>query len=416
MKHGFLSDYFTGVGAKRLTDVEVSSEKSHQHEFNGISEFKKIFGSEKINFTARYIYLHDDEEKIFSDNGILTWYDAREGHATRTEYRLYYSENNVLNKAETGDLIVICKKSIDELFIIIAPESSSSENQLLWLFGLNESKGEFKTGNKDQLPLNFVVKDLAEEKNILSFGDKFILNELGIDIQESTQNYLENLLKKFGTSFPKTSEFSEYARATAGKYSAIDEPDETLLLWMDHEERLFKTFEKHLLQEKLKLGFGANGHDPDEFISFSLSVQNRRKARAGWAFENHIAYLLTINKIKYSKGQKTERNNKPDFIFPHIHLYNDINFPPEHLTMLGVKTSAKDRWRQVLSEADRIKFKHLITLQPAISKNQTDEMKSQDLQLVVPSGIRISYSDEQQKEIILVKDFIKLVRDKQSPI
>ena len=125
MKQGFLSDYFSGVGAKRLTEVEVSPEKSHQHEFNGIGEFKKIFGTEKISFKARYVYLHEDEGQVFSDNGTLTWYDAREGHPSRTEYRLYYSENAVLNKAESGDLIVICKKEGDELFIIVAPEGTT---------------------------------------------------------------------------------------------------------------------------------------------------------------------------------------------------------------------------------------------------------------------------------------------------
>lgn len=419
MKHGFLSDYFSGVGAKRLTDVEVSREKSHQHEFNGISEFKNIFGTEKINFKAKYVYLHDSEDQVFSDNGTLTWYDAREGHATRTEFRLYYSENTVLNKAESGDLVIICKKTKDELFIIIAPEGSTAESQVLWLFGLDKAGSKFIATNQEeekQLSLRFVVKDLQKEKNELNFGDKFILSELGIEIKETAPDFLHDLLNKFGNIFPKTSDFSEYARSTAGKVSPIEAPDDTLMMWMDQEEMLFRTLEKHLLEEKLKKGFGQSGHDPDDFINFSLSVQNRRKARAGWAFENHLAHLFSNNSISFSKGKKTERNNKPDFIFPDIKFYADTKFPNELLTMLGVKTTAKDRWRQVLSEADRIKLKHLITLQPAISKNQTDEMKSQNLQLIVPASLRSSYTAEQQKEIILVSDFIHLVKSKQSKI
>ena len=55
--------------------------------------------------------------------------------------------------------------------------------------------------------------------------------------------------------------------------------------------------------------------------------------------------------------------------------------------MLGSKTTAKDRWRQVLEEADRIKRKHLITLEGAISENQTKEIRSRTLQLVVPKEI-----------------------------
>ncbi len=419
MKQGFLSDYFSGVGGKRLTDVEVSPDKSHQHEFNGISEFKQIFGTEKVNFKAKYIYLHENEEQVFTDNGTLTWYDAREGHATRTEYRLYYSENAVLNKAVSGDLIVICKKAENELFIIIAPEGSTSESQVLWLFGLDETGNGFTVRSqeeKKQLSIRFVVKDLEKEKSQLSFGDKFILTELGIEINETVPDFLGDLLSKFGNAFPKTADFSAYARATAGQVSPIDTPDETLMTWMEHEEMLFRTFEKHILQEKLKKGFGATGHDPDDFINFSLSVQNRRKSRAGWAFENHLAELFSSNSILYSKGKKTERNNKPDFIFPDIKFYTDLRFPAEYLTMLGVKTTAKDRWRQILSEADRIETKHLITLQPAISKNQTDEMRSQNLQLIVPFSLRSSYTIEQQKGIMAVSDFIHLMRTKQSKI
>lgn len=35
--------------------------------------------------------------------------------------------------------------------------------------------------------------------------------------------------------------------------------------------------------------------------------------------------------------------------------------------MLGAKTTIKERWRQVLEEANRIERKHLITLEPAVS-------------------------------------------------
>ena len=415
MKHGFLSDYFSGVGAKRLTDVEISSAKSNQHEFNGISEFKGIFGTEKVTFEAKYIYLSDEKDQIFTDTGTLTWYDARQGHPTRTEYRLYYSANTVLSKAESGDIIVICKQKQGDLFIIVAPEGSTSESQVLWLFGLDETKGKFAFKDQ-QLRLNFVVKDLEQEKNTLSYGDRFILSELGIEIRDTAQDYLEDLMKRFGPSFPKTSEFSEYARNTAAKVDPFEAPDETLVVWMEQEEMLFRTFEKHILQQKLKNGFGKNGDDTDEFINFSLSIQNRRKSRAGWAFENHLAFLFQCNKINFSKGKKTERNNKPDFIFPDIKLYADPHFPAEVLTMLGVKTSAKDRWRQVLSEADRISHKHLITLEPSISKNQTDEMKSKNLQLIVPLSIKSSYTAEQREDLMVVSEFIKLVKERQAKI
>ena len=82
--------------------------------------------------------------------------------------------------------------------------------------------------------------------------------------------------------------------------------------------------------------------------------------------------------------------------------------------MLGVKTSCKDRWRQVLAEAERIKKKHLATLEPGISESQMIEMQSNNLQLVVPAEVQETYTDSQRKDLIDIESFIELVREKQT--
>jgi hypothetical protein len=398
MDYGSLNIYFSGFGAKRLSAVEVSPDSSNQHELNGIAEFKQIFGIERTVFRARFLYLTDDEESCVEATGSLTWYDARENDPSRSEYRLYYSSDVVIGAASPGDSIFVCKISSSELFVVVAPNGSTSEKQILWLLGVQQ------VGNK------FLVKDLATEKVALGFAGKYILETLGIELKENEPSYLEELIQTFGLQFPKTNEFSAFARSKASRVSSVENPDEILILWMSMEERLFKTLEREIVQRKLSEGFGDN---VDDFISFSLSVQNRRKSRAGHAFENHLAVLFDQNNVKYAKGQQTERNNKPDFIFPGINNYADSNFSSNHLTMLAVKTSAKDRWRQVLSEADRIAIKHLITLQPSISKNQTDEMREQGVQLVIPQPIIISYTEEQKRSLVTLADFIKIVLDKQ---
>ena len=86
------------------------------------------------------------------------------------------------------------------------------------------------------------------------------------------------------------------------------------------------------------------------------------------------------------------------------------------LTMLGVKSTCKDRWRQVLAEADRISPKHLLTLETGITTDQTDEMQAKSLQLVVPAALHETYTREQRKWIFSVSDFVELVREKQSRI
>jgi hypothetical protein len=62
-----LSTFFSGIGAKRLSEVEVQPDTSNQHEFNGVTEFICIFGTKKISFQGRFIYLADQEDQIIED-------------------------------------------------------------------------------------------------------------------------------------------------------------------------------------------------------------------------------------------------------------------------------------------------------------------------------------------------------------
>lgn len=396
-----ISKYFTGIGAKRLSEVEVSPNVSNQHEFNGIAEFKEIFGAEKLKFDGKFILLDDDEDRIIESNGNLTWYDARENNPNRTEYRLYYTANPVMNSSNAGDLVVIGKVSGEKLVVIVAPSGSTSEQQIMWLFGLSE------VGNK------FIIKNFENSKDELGYAGNYIIKSLGFETEEPDEDHAQVVYEIFGKSFPSTSEFSAYARSTLKDVSPIEEPDLTLLKWMEREEFLFKSLEKYIVQEKLRKGFGKDGIDVDDFIQFSLSVQNRRKSRAGFAFEHHLSKIFDSYQIHYSKGKVTELNKKPDFIFPNIQSYRDKDFNTELLTMLGLKTSAKDRWRQVLSEAARLKRKNLITLEPSISQNQTDEMAAENLQLVVPTGIIETYSPVQRKQILNLKEFIDILLERQ---
>jgi hypothetical protein len=79
----------------------------------------------------------------------------------------------------------------------------------------------------------------------------------------------------------------------------------------------------------------------------------------------------------------------------------------------SAKKVGKDRWRQVLSEADRIPSKHLLTLQTGISTNQTDEMQQSNLTLIVPEEIQETYTPEQRNQLWTLAQFIEYVKDKQ---
>lgn len=402
MKRGYLSEYFEGVAVKRLSAVEAHPERSNQHEFDGVQGLKQILGESrgKQKFDAKFIYLSDsDAEPVVSD-GFLTWYDARERHPTRSEYRLYFPTTAVSQCAAEGDLLVIGKRPGGGMLVIVAEQGSTIERQIQWLFGFS-----------DLTHPGFSVKsEIETDQARLEFASRFILEMLGIEIEDRDEAWLDTMLQRFGGTFPGTRVFSDFARESIAGISAGDDPDSVLIAWMEREEVLFRTLERHLLAERLQKGFGG---DVEGFLDLSLSVQNRRKARAGSALENHLEAIFIQQGIRYSRGQATENRSKPDFVFPGIDQYHDPDFPSARLTMLGAKATCKDRWRQVLAEADRIPDKHLLTLEPGISENQTAEMQSKHLHLVVPAGIHDSYTPQQRQWLLRVADFIGLVRSRQ---
>ena len=406
MEAGYLNQYFKAVAVKRLSAVEADAGVSNQHEYNGVSLLKKMFGTDvqKQTIPTHFLYVTDEDNTLGAD-GELTWYDARYNHPTRTEWRLYYPTNAVTEASLADDSLFICLKSDDTVLAIVARKDSIIENQLFWLFDVRPDD------NSNQ----FVAKtDMSTQpSDRVLFTARMVLLAIGIEIHEENEDYTDALISRFGNAFPSTKDFSKFARDSV-EGDPVNDPDGTLLQWFDREEKMFKCMERYLIQERLIRGFNTdNNVDVDAFIQFSLSVNNRRKSRAGLSLENHLEALFERHKIKYSHTPVTENKSKPDFIFPSIELYRDSLYPPEQLTMLGSKTTAKDRWRQVLEEADRIEKKHLITLEGAISENQTNEMISRKLQLVVPKGIHSTYTEKQQSWLYSIEDFLELVKERQ---
>jgi restriction endonuclease EcoRII-like protein len=411
VKAGYLSQYFVGVAVKQLSAVEADLVRSHQHEFNGIAELKNLFGAvagtEKKKFRAKFVYLSDSEDEPVTDQGedcFLTWYDARAKSSARTgrsEYRLYFPTTIVSLCAAQGDLLVIGKLASGMTLVLVAEGGSSIASQLKWLFGVADLS----------LPGFAVRGELEQEQDRIGFAERVVLEQIGVEIvDDRAEDYLADMLRLFGREFPQTRKFSEYARSTLPDMIPADDPDAVLMAWMEREELLFRTLERELVRERLAQGFA---DDVDGFLQFSLSVQNRRKSRAGAALEAHLANVFDACRVRYSRTTPTENKSKPDFLFPGITEYRDICYPTERLTMLGAKTTCKDRWRQVLSEAARIDTKHLLTLEAAISQFQTDEMKAQKLQLVLPRQLHKTYSESQRSWLLSLRDFIGILQVRQ---
>jgi len=399
MKRGYLSEYFEGVAVKRLSAVEADETRSNQHEYGATTAMRAFMGTptEKVRIPTCFIYLNDEDEEPLTEDAFLTYYDSRHNQPhRRPEARFYFPTTQVSQMAAEGDLLLLAKRRDGGLLVVIAENGSSAASQIEWLFGFSE----------DLFPKFSVRAELESEQDRVGLAATFILESIGIEVKRTEESFLDTMLQRFGGNFPKTREFSEFARSTLSDINPKDDPDGALMALMEREEILFRTLERYLIGEWLQHSFKG---DIDDMMQATLSIQNRRKSRVGYALENHFEFILDSFGIEYVRGAVTENRAKPDFLFPSQAAYHDAQFPAQKLTMLGAKSTCKDRWRQVLSEADRIPRKHLLTLETAISTNQTDEMKAKNLQLVVPRVLHGSYSEEQRRWLMRVSDFTRLV-------
>lgn len=402
MKKGHLSEYFIGVGVKVLSAVDATS-KSNQHEIGTTSAMRRFLGEGKSSLQVNYIWLGGEQESI-TDQGWATHYNTREGKPRSAEYRLYYPSNTVTELMSAGDTLFLAMRSDRSLLFIVVPEGSELTSQLLWLFDMDE-----------QPELRFAVQEFeGDHDNTLDFVARFVLDEIGVEFEDPNANTLDAIIGRFGTTFPGTAEFSQLARLTLPEVHAEDDPDAALMAWLDHEEAMFRRLEKKIVAERVLAGFIENGDvDVDSFIKYSLGVQNRRKSRMGLSLENHLKAVFDACEVRFDAQVITEKGKKPDFIFPGKLEYADPAFDTTLLTMLAAKSTCKDRWPQILPEAERLLVKHLVTLELGISEPQTDMMRASSVQLIVPGKLQSSYTEQQRTWLWSMRDFVNEVQRKQ---
>ncbi|GAA3900350.1 type II restriction endonuclease [Gibbsiella dentisursi] len=207
--------------------------------------------------------------------------------------------------------------------------------------------------------------------------------------------------EKWKVTFPGGNEIIEYLPKIF-KFKS-NTPDKLLLERRDKEYSLFRQIEEIHVIDKIRKGFSS----VEDFIELANSVSNRRKSRSGKSLEMHIEKIFISNGLtEFTTQSITEGKKKPDFLFPSVDEYHNLAYPTDKLRMLAVKTTCKDRWRQAISEANRIEKIHLFTLQEGVSVNQYLEMKNAGVTLVVPRPLHDKYPKEIRNELVTLSEFI----------
>jgi len=183
-------------------------------------------------------------------------------------------------------------------------------------------------------------------------------------------------------------------------------PDMRLMKRRDCEFEVFRSLEEAVELPLIKKGFCS----VDAFMAKAQTVLQRRKARSGRSLELHARQIFVEEGLKenidFSHQPESDPGKRPDFLFPSEAAYKTTTFPESRLRMLAVKTTCKDRWRQILNEAARVKTKHLLTLQEGVSENQFREMNEASVQLVVPFPLVRKFPASVQPNLQTLESFI----------
>ena len=313
---------------------------------------------------------------------------------TESSFTYYSSKNELritkfgrsfpfLNPEQTGALFVFTRQSADQYSAFFL-ETEDDIEQFLSAFGIGPTETNHRIDTSAVLPET--QERIAIQKFIDTLTVEFPLSDVMSAAARDIQNRVYNHL--------------EYIRTN---------PDRKIIEWTNTEYALFRAIEHARYGDKISHGFAT----VDEFITMANMVLNRRKSRAGKSLEHHLSAIFDGNDIQYTAQAVTEGNKKPDFLFPSQAAYHNATFPTDKLISLAAKTTCKDRWRQVINEADRLRGlpKYLCTLQQGISPAQMDEMQAENVILVVPRPYIVSYPADRRDRIWTVTKFVDYVRE-----
>lgn len=308
----------------------------------------------------------------------------------------WYSSKNELRLTRFGrDFPFIRPEYTGALFVLI---KNNPEYYTAWILNTEDDIQQF---------LDAFGLTPAETNRLVSLDN--------IDSETREKAEIDDFIEHLKTDFPTSEEMSVEARQITysvnnrNKSLIKTDPDKLLLKWTDEEYTLFRAIERARYGNIVARGFSS----VDEFVMMANKVLNRRKSRAGKSLEHHLAAIFDGNNIQYTAQAVTEGNKRPDFLFPSEEAYHDMSFSIEKLCSLAAKTTCKDRWRQVLNEADRFKDrnKYLCTMQQGISSYQMDEMQAERVVLIVPKEYIKFYPADRRDRIWTIAKFVGYVRE-----
>ena len=130
---------------------------------------------------------------------------------------------------------------------------------------------------------------------------------------------------------------------------------------------------------------------PALYVLSQSNTQSRR-SRAGKEFEMIIERILILKGYKY-EVQARRAHEQIDFCLPSV---DKVNRDPHGSASLSLKTTIRERYRQVLDEAESMKgvFNCLLTLDNNITQKTVESVREKGVYLVVPEDQKEKFESE----------------------
>jgi hypothetical protein len=131
------------------------------------------------------------------------------------------------------------------------------------------------------------------------------------------------------------------------------------------------------------------GIDFENLDSFFMSIFQSRKSRAGKAFEYIIREMFS--RLSYPFAEQVNVNGAtPDFIMPSEEYFRKR---PLDSIIFTAKRTLRERWRQVVTEANQGYSFFLATIDTKIAPNQLKQAADHKIYIVVPESIKTENSN-----------------------
>src|SRR5690625_3209953 len=432
MKWGTIDSEYSGFGWKRLSSHEIDPAVSNGHEFQGVSALVKLLGAQSRSKIPTCYYLIGDDlngNPVVNDFicSTASWYDSRARDPSRgPEWRLYYpgEAGQIQVNCNAGDLMIVGSRKDNTLSVLLIEANTCAEASIINLLGIGRvaerGRGQTKVIDATDRDIGLSAAETLEHlaSSMTAFGDTpppFPMPEPQIDGDTEVEEIAAKMIARWPKILGSCQEVAQLIISSCGYDTdqAANEPDAALMRWLEAAEASYRLWEGYYLSNFLK-PLRYDNTVSDEMLAETIStrwmsLRQGRVSRAGRMMELFLVEVFRAAKLRFDWGAKIEGGKLPDFLFPGVNDYQDDSFPANRLRILGSKTSFKDRWRQILSEADRVKIKHGVTKDDSITRSIFAQMNRESFVVVMPASIKAPYPNPPEN-LISLGEFINETR------